>query len=149
MTFVLEPHLCSNSCRRIASIVILDFCKSMTRLLPIFLIFFPKFQDTHWSYVMDIPRSPGILVIKLPCEVLVSAFVLAILRQQSSIIIYSVKPTMLQVVISIDLSHHGWSPQCTLSKLKLFSQSWHCRTFRNIVTLCPNPTFVDFHRYRV
>ena len=32
----------------------------------------------------------------------------------------------------------------TLSKLKFFSQSCHCRTFRNIVTLCPNPTFVDF-----
>ena len=34
--------------------------------------------------------------------------------------------------------------QCTLSKLKHFSQSCLCRTFRNIITLCPNPTFVDF-----
>ena len=34
--------------------------------------------------------------------------------------------------------------QCTLSKLKLFSQSFHCRTFRDIVTLCPKSTFLDF-----
>ena len=34
--------------------------------------------------------------------------------------------------------------QCTLSKLNLFSQLCHCRTLRNIVTLCPNPAFVDF-----
>ena len=76
-------------------------------LLPIFSIVFPKFQDIHWSYVVDIPRSSGILVIILPCEVLVSAFILAILHQQSSITIYSVRPTMCQVVISIDLPHHG------------------------------------------
>ena len=36
--------------------------------------------------------------------------------------------------------------QCTASKLKLLSQSCHSRTLSNIVTLCPNPSFVDFVR---
>ena len=40
---------------------------------------------------------------------IMSAIILAILHQQSSITINSVRPTMLQVVISIDLLHHWWS----------------------------------------
>ena len=80
-----------------------------TRLLPKFSIFFQKFQDAYRLYIVDIPRSFGILVIILPCEMLVSAFVLEILHQQSSVTIYSVRPILLKVVISIDLPHHGWS----------------------------------------
>ena len=75
----------------------------MTRLLP---IFFPKFKDTHWSFVVNLPRSPGILVIIFPCEVLVSALVSLIL---SAILYYRLLSKTDNVASGdfIDLPYHG------------------------------------------
>ena len=115
----------------------------MTRLLPIF-----SFQDTQWSYVTDIPRWPGILVIILPCEVLVSALVSAILHHQ--FICYHIL-SKTNNVTSGDF-HRFSAPWmiflCTLSKLNLFSQSCHCRTFnKKHCHLMPQPHFCGFHQW--
>ena len=116
----------------------------MTRLLPIFYIFFLKISG--YSLVIccghtQKPRDFG------EYTSMWGASVCSNLSNLTSAVIYYHKLGKTNNVASGDF-HRSSAPwmifQCTLSTLKLFSQSCHCRTFRNIVTLCPNPTLMDF-----
>ena len=123
---------------------ILDFWKFITRLLPKFLIFFPEISG--YSLVICYghtkkPRDFG------DYTSMWGASVCSCFGNLTSAIIYYHVLSKTNNVESGDFNRSSvpWIIfQCTLSKLKLFSQSCHFRTFRNIVTLCPNSTFLDF-----
>ena len=108
--------------------------------------YFPYFSRNligrmSWTYI---PRSLGILVIILPCEVLLSALVSAIFHQQSSITINSVRPSMLQAVISIDLPHQGWASNVPCPS-KTLSQFCHYRTlYKENCQLIPQSCLCGF-----
>ena len=116
----------------------------MTRLLPIFSAFFLKISG--YSLVICCGHTQKLRDFG-DYTSMWGASVCSYRSNLTSAIIYYHILSKTNNVASGDF-HRSFAPwmifHCTLSKRKIFSQSCHCRTFMNNVTLCPNPTLIDF-----